>query len=170
MQPFYLYILKCSDGSYYTGHTDNIEKRISEHTLGVIKGYTSKRLPVKVVYVVQFASRYEAIAAERKIKGWSRKKKKAFICNDWKKINKYDFQYICIFFTNKLFFKITRRYYLPQHSPRLWCAQPIFSIQGQIMQFETAIGTLILGHFSFHIFNFHISATLNKIFFHGFIV
>ena len=88
MQPFYLYILKCSDGSYYTGHTDNIEKRISEHTLGVIKGYTSKRLPVKVVYVAQFASRYEAIAAERKIKGWSRKKKKAFICNDWKKINK----------------------------------------------------------------------------------
>ena len=78
MQPFYLYILKCSDGSYYTGHTDNIEKRISEHTLGVIKGYTSKRLPVKVVYVAQFASRYEAIAAERKIKGWSRKKKKVF--------------------------------------------------------------------------------------------
>ena len=55
MLPFYVYILKCSDGSYYTGHTDDIDKRISEHKLGIIKCYTSTRLPVKVVFIQQEA-------------------------------------------------------------------------------------------------------------------
>ena len=41
---FYVYILKCSDGSYYTGHTDDIEKRLSEHVMGKVKCYTQKRL------------------------------------------------------------------------------------------------------------------------------
>jgi len=42
---FWVYILRCSDGSYYTGHTDNLEKRIAEHQSGAIQGYTSTRLP-----------------------------------------------------------------------------------------------------------------------------
>ena len=77
MLSFYIYMLRCKDGSYYVGHTDSIEKRISEHQQGKISGYTSTKLPVDVVFFVeQFTTRGEAIAAERKIKGWSRKKRK----------------------------------------------------------------------------------------------
>ena len=86
MQYFYVYILKCRDGSYYTGHTDNIEKRISEHKLGKCAGYTSTRLPVEVVYVHTFPTRYEALVMERRIKSWGRKKKEALINGDWSKL------------------------------------------------------------------------------------
>ena len=77
MKPFHIYMLQCSDGSYYVGHTDNIDKRISEHLQGMISGYTKTRLPVKVVYTQDFGTRDEAIIAERQIKKWSRKKKEA---------------------------------------------------------------------------------------------
>ena len=83
MLPFFVYILKCSDGSYYTGHTDNIESRISAHKLGLGCTYTKERLPIEVVYVQQFASRYEALSAERQIKGWNRKKKEALMQVNW---------------------------------------------------------------------------------------
>jgi predicted GIY-YIG superfamily endonuclease len=75
MQNFYVYMLKCSDGSYYTGHTDSIDPRISAHAIGEGCGYTSTRLPVKVVFVQEFAERSEALEAEMNIKKWSRKKK-----------------------------------------------------------------------------------------------
>jgi len=88
MKPFFMYMLKCSDDSYYIGHTDDIDKRISEHNQGKINGYTKKRLPVKVVYVQDFMTRDEAINAEQQIKGWSRKKKEALINNDWEMIKK----------------------------------------------------------------------------------
>lgn len=93
MQYFYVYILKCSDNSYYTGHTDNIEKRISEHKIGKISGYTSSRLPVEVVFVQKFASRYEALSAEHQIKRWSRNKKEALIRGDWKKLKELSKKY-----------------------------------------------------------------------------
>lgn len=83
MLNFYIYILKCSDGRYYTGHTDDLEKRIAEHQAGTYKGYTSTRLPVKVIYVEEFASRAEALEAEIKIKDWSRKKKEALAYKGW---------------------------------------------------------------------------------------
>ena len=79
MLPFFVYILKCSDGSYYTGHTDNIESRISAHHQGKGGIYTSERLPVELVYNGLCGSRAEAIENERKIKSWSRAKKEAFI-------------------------------------------------------------------------------------------
>ena len=88
MKYFYVYILKCKDGSYYTGHTDNIEKRMSEHKLGKCAGYTSTRLPVKLVFLQTFESRDQAIASEVKIKKWSRKKKEALIIKDWEKLKK----------------------------------------------------------------------------------
>jgi tRNA/rRNA methyltransferase len=88
MKPFHIYMLQCSDGSYYVGHTDNIDKRISEHLQGMISGYTKTRLPVKVVYTQDFGTRDEAIIAERQIKKWSRKKKEALIRNDWDSIIK----------------------------------------------------------------------------------
>ena len=83
MKPFYVYILECSDGSYYVGHTDNIDQRISGHEQGKGSAYTKSRLPIKVIYVQDFMTRDEAINIEQQLKGWSRKKKEAFIRNDW---------------------------------------------------------------------------------------
>ena len=80
MLDFYVYILRCIDGTYYTGHTDNIESRISAHKQGLIPTcYTFTRRPVEVAWQETFATRGEAIDAERTIKGWSRRKKEAFM-------------------------------------------------------------------------------------------
>ena len=84
MQDFYVYILLCSDGSFYTGHTDNIEARLSAHEQRLYpRCYTATRLPVKVVFVQETSSRGEALEAEREIKGWTRKKKQALIEGDF---------------------------------------------------------------------------------------
>lgn len=88
MPNFFVYILKCNDGSYYTGHTDNIEVRIHAHKNKLYDNYTSIRLPIKLVFVQMFFSREAAFRAERKIKGWSRKKKEALIKKDWNEIIK----------------------------------------------------------------------------------
>ena len=68
---FWVYILQCSDNSYYTGHTDNLETR----------------LPAKLAYSAHFPSRIEALQAEKQIQGWSRKKKEALIYGDWEKLS-----------------------------------------------------------------------------------
>ena len=81
--PFWIYMLRCSDGSYYTGHTDNLEHRIGLHQQGEGVGYTSTRRPVEVVFTQQCTTREEALAAELQIKGWSRKKKEALVRGDW---------------------------------------------------------------------------------------
>ena len=80
---FWVYILKCADDSYYTGHTDNLEHRIGVHQTGQVPGYTQTRLPVTLAFSQDFPSREEALAAELKIKGWSRKKKEALMRSDW---------------------------------------------------------------------------------------
>ena len=86
---FYVYILRCRDLSYYTGHTDNIEARIGQHELGSIKTcYTYTKRPVYLVYAAEFSSRGEAIAAEQQIKGWSRKKKEALINENFEGLKK----------------------------------------------------------------------------------
>lgn len=80
---FYTYLLRCSDDSYYVGHTDNIEYRIAQHQLGEIAGYTSKRLPVILLRAEDFPTREEALAAEMQLKGWTRAKKEAWVTNDF---------------------------------------------------------------------------------------
>ena len=80
---FHTYILKCSDGSYYTGHTDDLEKRLHEHQAGLIPGYTTGRRPVQLVWSEQFGSREEAKQAEYQIKPWNRDKKEALIGGDF---------------------------------------------------------------------------------------
>jgi putative endonuclease len=85
---FWVYLLRCSDGSYYTGHTDDLKKRLQEHQTGFVKSYTSIRRPIKLVYQQNFLSREDAFAAERKIKGWSRKKKEAMIRGDWAEVSR----------------------------------------------------------------------------------
>jgi predicted GIY-YIG superfamily endonuclease len=86
---FWVYILECADRSYYTGHTDNLEKRFHGHEQNFVKCYTSGRLPVKLVYSCEFETREDALARERQIKRWSRKKKKALIAEDWLGLVKY---------------------------------------------------------------------------------
>ncbi len=80
---YFVYIVECKDGSYYTGVTSGLEKRINEHNLGFYKGYTSSRLPVKLVYSNRFINVNDAINAEKQIKGWSRAKKEALIIGDY---------------------------------------------------------------------------------------
>jgi putative endonuclease len=85
---FWMYILKCSDRSYYTGHTDNLENRIAEHQHKAMPCYTSTRLPVELNFQEEFGSREEALARERQVKGWNRKKKEALIRGDWKEVSR----------------------------------------------------------------------------------
>jgi len=75
-----VYMLRCSDGSYYVGITKKpVEARVSEHNNKVVDGYTSTRTPVQLVFSEAFESIIQAIARERQIKGWSRRKKEALI-------------------------------------------------------------------------------------------
>jgi putative endonuclease len=83
MRDYFVYILKCSDESYYTGVTSNLEKRVSEHQSGIIKGYTSNRLPIKLVFSERFADINQAIRFEKQVKGWSRSKKEALVNKDF---------------------------------------------------------------------------------------
>lgn len=80
---FHTYILRCRDGSYYVGHTDDLERRIAEHRTGALGGYTARRLPVTLLWCESFQTRDDAFAAERKLKGWSRAKKEAMMAGDW---------------------------------------------------------------------------------------
>lgn len=75
----WIYILECSDGSYYTGSTNNLELRISQHQNGEGANYTKKRLPVKLVYFEEFERIDDAFYREKQVQGWSRKKKAALI-------------------------------------------------------------------------------------------
>jgi putative endonuclease len=83
MKSYYIYILKCIDNSYYTGITNNLERRIQEHNEGLNTAfYTYNKRPLLLVYQSVFNNPNEAIAFEKQIKGWSRKKKEALINGD----------------------------------------------------------------------------------------
>ncbi|AYQ29997.1 methylmalonyl Co-A mutase-associated GTPase MeaB [Polaromonas sp. SP1] len=88
MKPFFVYLLKCSDGSYYGGQTDDMAVRMHQHHAGEI-GYTSTRKPVELVWQGEFETREGAIAFEQQIKGWSRAKKEALIRGDWKAVQRH---------------------------------------------------------------------------------
>ena len=85
---FWVYMLRCGDGSYYTGHTDDLEYRLHQHQAGTFGGYTLFRKPLSLVYSCSFPSREEALEAEQQIKGWSRKKKEAMLREDWAAVNR----------------------------------------------------------------------------------
>ncbi len=83
----YVYMLRCADGSYYVGSARlGLERRVSEHNNGIYGGYTSKRLPVVLVWSEHFLDITDAIAVERQIKGWSRAKKEALMRGDYESI------------------------------------------------------------------------------------
>ena len=83
----FLYILRCSDGSYYIGTTrTTLEIRIAEHNAGTLGGYTSTRRPVTLVYSQWFDWITDAIENERKLKKWTRAKKEALIRGDFESL------------------------------------------------------------------------------------
>lgn len=87
----YMYILKCSDNSYYTGSTIDLEKRLLQHQNGEGANYTSKRLPVELIYYEEYSRIDKAFYREKQIQGWSKKKKEALIngqCEDLKFLEK----------------------------------------------------------------------------------
>jgi putative endonuclease len=84
---FWAYIVRCGDESFYVGHTDEIGRRWAQHESGEVAGcYTNARRPLALVWLQEFPTRENALAAERRIKGWSRAKKEALIAGDWKRI------------------------------------------------------------------------------------
>ncbi len=77
---FWVYILQCADGSYYTGHTDDLDLHLAQHQQGAFADcHTFSRRPVRLVYSQAFDNRDAAVRAERRIKGWRREKKEALI-------------------------------------------------------------------------------------------
>ena len=86
---FWAYMLHCRGGKFYTGHTDDLDRRLAQHQSGIIKGFTSDRLPVELVWSQEFVTRDEAKAAEKRIKGWSRLKKLALVRGDREAVSAY---------------------------------------------------------------------------------
>jgi LAO/AO transport system kinase len=82
VKPFFVYLLRCGDGSYYAGHTDDLTARLLQHQSSDT-GCTATRKPVEMVWHGEFESREGALAFELQIKGWSRAKKAALIAGDW---------------------------------------------------------------------------------------
>ena len=79
----WVYILRCADGSYYTGHTTNLEKRLAEHRSGEGSDWTKRRLPVELVFAQEMPDKNQAFLAEQQIKKWSRGKKESLMDGDW---------------------------------------------------------------------------------------
>ena len=87
MQYMAVYILQCSDGSYYVGVTNDIERRFWEHQNGLNpKSYTFKKRPVQLMFVEYFQDAAQAIEFEKQVKGWRRAKKEALIKREWDKL------------------------------------------------------------------------------------
>ncbi len=83
---FWVYLLRCRDGSFYAGHTDNLERRLGQHREGTLCDWTRRRRPVELAWSDHVPTREEALAFERRIKGWARAKKEALIAGDWRLI------------------------------------------------------------------------------------
>jgi putative endonuclease len=82
----WMYILECADGSYYVGSTKNLEQRMEQHQSGSGCGYTSRRLPVKLVYREEYDRVSDAYYREKQIQNWSRAKREALINGEYEKL------------------------------------------------------------------------------------
>jgi putative endonuclease len=86
---YFVYILECADGFYYTGVTNSLDRRIDEHNEGIDpKSYTYKRRPVVLKYWLRFTNIEKAIEWEKQLKGWSRKKKEALFNDNWDEVKR----------------------------------------------------------------------------------
>jgi putative endonuclease len=87
---YFVYIVECTDGYYYTGVTNNLDRRIAEHNEGLDpKSFTYKRRPVVLKYWLRFTNIEKAIEWEKQLKGWSRKKKEALFIEDWDEVKRF---------------------------------------------------------------------------------
>ena len=94
MKHYYVYILKCSDCSYYTGVTSDLESRLYQHENKIYpKCYTATRLPVELVFWERFYKPMHAIDFEKQIKGWRRAKKEALIEGNWHRLKELAVNY-----------------------------------------------------------------------------
>jgi len=82
----YMYILKCCNGQYYTGSTNDLDRRLVQHQNGEGANFTKKHLPVELVYYEEFQGIDEAFFREKQVQGWSRKKKEALINGEYDKL------------------------------------------------------------------------------------
>ncbi len=88
MDNYFVYMVRCADGTYYVGVTNDADRRIAEHNLGIDeKAYTHRRRPVNLVYSAIFHEILDAISWEKQLKGWSHAKKTALAENDWARIH-----------------------------------------------------------------------------------
>jgi len=89
VKTFFVYMVRCSDGSFYVGITNNAEQRVAQHNYGNDpECYTFTRRPVALVHVSQFREVWDAIRWEKQLKGWSRAKKQALAAGDWAAIRR----------------------------------------------------------------------------------
>ena len=87
MKRYFVYMLVCSDGSFYVGITNNLERRVGEHNFGWDpESYTHERRPVRLVHSSEFQDVQQAISWEKQLKGWSRAKKRALVANTWNRV------------------------------------------------------------------------------------
>jgi len=85
----FMYILECADGSFYTGSTIDLEKRLAQHAAGQGARHTRDRLPVRLVFCEQFVDVEQAFLREKQVQHWSRRKKKALIDANFQKLIEY---------------------------------------------------------------------------------
>ena len=96
-----MYILECSDKSYYVGSTGNLKRRLKQHENGEGANHTKNRLPVRLIYIEKFKFIHEAFFREKQIQGWNRKKKEALINNQKGKLPELSMAYRDIKTTDK---------------------------------------------------------------------
>ncbi|MEM9089094.1 MAG: GIY-YIG nuclease family protein [Cyanobacteria bacterium P01_F01_bin.53] len=85
--PSHMYILRCGDGSYYTGSTKNLPRRLWQHQNGLGASHTASRLPVELVYAESFERVADAFVREKQVQKWSRAKKEALMASDWGRLH-----------------------------------------------------------------------------------
>lgn len=88
-----MYILECSDGSYYTGSTNNLERRLNEHQTGKGANHTKKHSPVKLIYFEEYQRVETAFYREKQVQGWGRNKKEALIRGEYQKLPELSIAY-----------------------------------------------------------------------------
>jgi len=94
MKYYYVYILLCSDSTFYTGMTNDLERRLMQHKAKKSKdSYTSTRLPIQLLWYLECTNPSEAIKIEKQIKGWSHKKKQALISENWQDLIEFSKNY-----------------------------------------------------------------------------
>jgi putative endonuclease len=90
MKGYFVYMLRCFDGTFYVGVTNNVDRRVAEHRLGIHpECYTYSRRPLLLVSVNEFAWIHEAIAFEKQLKRWSHRKKRAFAEKSWGELKRF---------------------------------------------------------------------------------